>query len=225
MQDGRAEDPMTTETTSSKSSAGRRRARTEQQPPAWANELVIKYQSNIAHAFLLHGDVRDYVGGLAGQSLKTYLIESFSTRDLVICWDRASGFSLPSAPMRQRFIDVAGIPLPGISSPSAGATSARGSGLAGGLNRLAATTAGSDLAAVLYKIRKPEHVLDILSRVLHWRPTKQAGQDDTPFIDTVTLDYAETIAPATEAAYYERYRTAPVTVTRCELDSAPGVLH
>jgi len=93
---------------------------------------------------------------LAGQSLKTYLIESFSTRDLVICWDRASGFSLPTAPMRQRFIDVAGIPLPGSSPTSAGTTSARGSGLAGGLNRVAATTTGSDLAAVLEKIRKPE---------------------------------------------------------------------
>src|SRR5258707_1537398 len=116
---------MTTETTS-KSGAGRKRARHDQQPPAWANELVIKYQSNIAHAFLVHGDVRDYVGGLAGQSLKNYLIESFSTRDLVICWDRASGFSLPSAPMRQRFIYVAGLPLPGSSSTSAGATSARG---------------------------------------------------------------------------------------------------
>src|SRR5260370_35711875 len=107
---------MTTETTSSKSSAGRKRARSDQQPPAWANELVIKYQSNIAHAFLGHGDVRDYVGGLAGQSLKNYLIESFSTRDLVICWDRPSGFSLPSDPMRQRFIDVAGIPRPASAS-------------------------------------------------------------------------------------------------------------
>jgi hypothetical protein len=34
---------MTTETTS-KSGAGRKRARHDQQPPAWANELVIKYQ-------------------------------------------------------------------------------------------------------------------------------------------------------------------------------------
>src|SRR5260221_12030606 len=155
---------MTTETASSKSSAGRKRARPDQQPPAWANELVIKYQSNIAHAFLVHGNVRDYVGGLAGQSLKNYLIESFSTRDLVICWDRASGFSLPSAPMRQRFIDIAGIPLPGSSSTGAGAAAARGSGLAGGLNRVAATTAGSDRAAVLKKIRKPEDALAILFR-------------------------------------------------------------
>jgi transitional endoplasmic reticulum ATPase len=213
---------MTTETTSSKSSAGRKRAHPDQQPPAWANELVIKYQSNIAHAFLLHGNVRDYVEGLAGQSLKTYLIESFSTRDLVICWDRASGFSLPTAPMRQRFIDVAGIPLPGSSSTSAGATSARGSGLAGGLNRVAATTTGSDLAAVLEKIRKPEDALDILSRVLHWRPPKQAGQDDTPFRVAAILDYAESIAPATEAATSEIDRTVLVTLTSWGQDRGLG---
>lgn len=190
---------------------------------AWANELVIKYQSNIAHTFLVHGNVRDYVGGLAGQSLKNYLIESFSTRDLVICWDRASGFSLPTAPMRQRFIDVAGIPLPGSSSTSAGAASARSGGLAGGLNRAAATTTGSDLAAILEKIRKPEDALDILSRVLHWRPPKQhAGQDDTPFRVAVILDYAESIAPATEAAASEIDRSALVTLTSWGQDRTLG---
>src|SRR5260370_39185703 len=143
---------MATETTSSKSSAGRKRARTDQRPPAWANDLIVKYQSNIAHAFLLHGNVRDYVGGLAGQSLKNYLIESFSTRDLVVCWDRASGFSLPTAPMRQRFIDIAGIPLPGSSSTGAGAA-ARGGGLAGGLNRAAAQALGGTVSACLVAIR------------------------------------------------------------------------
>src|SRR6266699_6368671 len=171
---------MTTETASSKSSAGRKRARPDQQPPAWANELVIKYQSNIAHTFLVHGNVRDYVGGLAGQTLKHYLIESFSSRDLVICWDRASGFSLPTAPMRQRFVEIAGIPIPGGSSASA--ASARGGGLASGLNRAAASTGSADLAAILEKIRKPEDALDALSRVLHWRPPrKSSGEEPDPF--------------------------------------------
>jgi SpoVK/Ycf46/Vps4 family AAA+-type ATPase len=213
---------MTTETTSSKSSTGRKRARTDQRPPAWANDLIIKYQSNIAHAFLLHGNVQDYVGGLAGQSLKNYLIESFSTRDLVICWDRANGFTLPTAPMRQRFIDIAGIPLPGGSSASASATSARGGSLAGGLNRAAATTTGSDLAAILEKIRKPEDALDILSRVLHWRPARRADQDETPFRVAVILDYAESIAPATEAAASEIDRTVLVTLTSWGQDRGLG---
>lgn len=149
---------MTTEHTTT-TNARRKRTRSDQRPPKWADELAIKYQSNIAHAFLVHGNVPDYVGGLAGQTLKNYLIESFSSRDLVVCWDRASGFSLPTAPMRQRFVEIAGIPIPGGSSASATSASARGGGLASGLNRAAATTGSSDLAALLEKIRKPEDAL------------------------------------------------------------------
>jgi len=201
---------MTESTTTT--NARRKRARSDQRPPKWADELAIKYQSNIAHAFLIHGNVPDYVGGLAGQTLKNYLIESFASRDLVVCWDRASGFSLPTAPMRQRFVEIAGIPIPGGSS-SASATSARGGGLASGLNRAAATTGSGDLAAILEKIRKPEDALDALSRVLHWRsPRKPGGGEADPFRVAVILDYAESVAPATEAAASEIDRTTLVTL-------------
>jgi SpoVK/Ycf46/Vps4 family AAA+-type ATPase len=201
----------------------RKRARPEQQPPAWANELAIKYQSNIAHAFLVHGNVPDYVGGLAGQTLKNYLIESFSSRDLVVCWDRASGFSLPTAPMRQRFVEIAGIPIPGGSSASATSASARGGGLASGLNRAAASTGSADLAAILEKIRKPEDALDALSRVLHWRsPRKPGGGEADPFRVAVILDYAESVAPATEAAASEIDRTTLVTLNSWGRDRAIG---
>jgi SpoVK/Ycf46/Vps4 family AAA+-type ATPase len=210
---------MATENTTT-TNTRRKRAGTDQRLPAWANELVIKYQSNISHAFLTHGNVQDYVAGVAGQSLKNYLIESFASRDLVICWDRASGFTLPTAKMRQRFAEIAGIPLAG-SSSSASATSTRGGGLAGGLNRAAATTS-SDLTATLEKIRKPEDALDALSRVLHWRPPKQADQDDTPFRVAVILDYAESIAPATEAAASEIDRSSLVTLTSWGRDRALG---
>jgi transitional endoplasmic reticulum ATPase len=206
---------MTTESTTA-TNAKRKRARPEQQPPAWANELAIKYQSNISHALLVHGNVQDYVGGLAGQTLKNYLIESFSSRDLVVCWDRASGFTLPTAPMRQRFIEIANIPIPG------GNPSASSGGLAGGLNRTAAATASSDLAAILEKIRKPEEALDALSRVLHWRPPKRASQDEVSFRVAVILDYAESIAPATETAASEIDRTSLVTLTSWGRDRGLG---
>lgn len=201
--------------------ARRKRTRSDQRPPKWADELAIKYQSNIAHAFLIHGNVPDYVGGLAGQTLKHYLIESFASRDLVICWDRASGFSLPTAPMRQHFVEIAGIPIPGGSSASA--TSARGGGLASGLNRAAATTGSGDLAAILEKIRKTEDALDALSRVLHWRsPRKPGGGEADPFRVAVILDYAESVAPATEAAASEIDRTTLVTLNSWGRDRAIG---
>lgn len=215
---------MTTEHTTT-TNARRKRTRSDQRPPKWADELAIKYQSNIAHAFLVHGNVPDYVGGLAGQTLKNYLIESFSSRDLVVCWDRASGFSLPTAPMRQRFVEIAGIPIPGGSSASATSASARGGGLASGLNRAAATTGSSDLAALLEKIRKPEDALalDALSRVLHWRPSrKSSGEELDPFRVEVILDYAESVAPATEAAASEIDRTTLVTLNSWGRDRAIG---
>lgn len=210
---------MTEQTTTT--NARRKRTRSDQRPPTWADELAIKYQSNIAHAFLIHGNVPDYVGGLAGQTLKNYLIESFSSRDLVICWDRASGFSLPTAPMRQRFVEIAGIPIPGGSSTSV--PPGRGGGLASGLNRTAAATGGGDLAAILEKIRKPEDALDALSRVLHWRgPRKPGGGETDPFRVAVILDYAESVAPATEAAASEIDRTTLVTLNSWGRDRAIG---
>ncbi len=200
----------------------RKRARADQRPPAWADELAIKYQSNIAHAFLIHGNVPDYVGGLAGQTLKNYLIESFASRDLVICWDRASGFSLPTAKMRQTFVDIAGIPIPG-GSPAGTGASPRSAGLASGLNRAAASTGSADLAAILEKIRKPEDALDALSRVLHWRPPrKSSGEEPDPFRVAVILDYAESVAPATEAAASEIDRTTLVTLNSWGRDRAIG---
>jgi transitional endoplasmic reticulum ATPase len=213
---------MTTENTTI-ATTRRKRTRADQRPPAWADELAIKYQSNIAHAFLIHGNVPDYVGGLAGQTLKNYLIESFASRDLVICWDRASGFSLPTAKMRQTFVDIAGIPIPGGTPLGTGTSSVRGGGLASGLNRAAASTGSADLAAILEKIRKPEDALDALSRVLHWRPPrKSSGEEPDPFRVAVILDYAESVAPATEAAASEIDRTTLVTLNSWGRDRAIG---
>jgi len=213
---------MTTEHTTTVTTR-RKRARAGQRPPAWADELAIKYQSNIAHAFLIHGNVPDYVGGLAGQTLKNYLSESFASRDLVICWDRASGFSLPTAKMRQTFVDIAGIPIPGGTPLGTGTSSVRGGGLASGLNRAAAGAASADLAAILEKIRKPEDALDALSRVLHWRPPrKSSGEEPDPFRVAVILDYAESVAPATEAAASEIDRTTLVTLNSWGRDRAIG---
>src|SRR5260370_15702705 len=57
---------------------------------------------------------------------------------------------------------------------------------------------------------------------MHWRPAKQAGQDDTPFRVAVIWDYAESIAPATEAAASEIDRSALVTLTSWGQDRGLG---
>ncbi len=193
-------------------STRRKAARNGNNPPEWASELTIKYRSNISHAFLLHGNVQDYVAGLAGQSLKGYLTDSFKGRDLVVSWDRANGFSLPSQKMRQKFIEIAGIPLPGGTPGAASRSAPLGGGLASGLNRSAAP-AGADLAAILGKIRNPSDALDALLQVLHWRPAKKSGQvEEESFRVAVVIDYAESVVPATDAAASENDRTALVTL-------------
>src|SRR5712692_10204849 len=155
-----------------------------QQPPAWAAELAEKYQSGIAHAFILHGNVQDYIGGLPGQSLKNYLISSFGERDIVVNWNRAGGFSLPTADMRRKFAELTGIPLPlgasGTSQPPMPRTMGRSSGFASGLNAMATDNASTDLASALEKIRQPSEALDFLTRLLRAKAPAPGGRQRAP---------------------------------------------
>lgn len=215
----------------------------EQAPPLWARELAEKYQSGIAHAFLLHGNIQDYIG-LAGQTLKSYLAASFEKRTLVVCWDRATGFVLPTNAQRQFFAELAGIP---ISSPSQ--TGRAGSSLAASLNQYtqsSGATLNSDIVAILGRIRQPEVALEVLSRVLHAHPTQEqlrahqearrqedkrrrptgeeSQEDKLPFHVAVIIDYAETIIPTAEAAASEPDRQALVTLASWGRDTLLGEL-
>lgn len=220
------------------------KAPVEHAPPLWARELAEKYQSGIAHAFLLHGNIQDYIG-VAGQTLKSYLAASFEKRTLVVCWDRATGFVLPTTAQRRFFAELAGIPL----SPPA-QTARAGGGLAVGLNQYAearGASSNSDLVAILGRIRQPEVALEVLSRVLHAHPTqeqlrahqeerrqedkrrvKHAGEepqeDKLPFHVAVIIDYAETIIPTAEAAASEPDRQALVTLASWGRDTLLGEL-
>jgi SpoVK/Ycf46/Vps4 family AAA+-type ATPase len=75
--------------------------------PAWQLELTQKYRANVAHAFILHNNVRDYVmpnGAPAGR-LMEYLPALFSRR-IVVVYDRAGGFQFPVAGHRDRFMEL-----------------------------------------------------------------------------------------------------------------------
>src|SRR6266536_4500758 len=181
----------------------------EQQPPVWAQELAVKYQAAIAHAFLVHGNVQDYGGGIAGQSLKSYLTSSFGERDLIVSWNRATGFHLPLPEMRQRFVDLAEFPVPGTTQQAPG----RPGGFAAGLNQMAA--APMDTAKLLEKVRQPSDALDYLNRLLRARP-------GSPMRAAVIIDYAESIAPVSDTAGAENDRSALVTLSEWGRDVAIG---
>jgi len=171
--------------------------------PQWARELSVKYSSGIAYAFVLHGNVQDYVAGVPGQTLKNYLLSSFKKRDIALYWNRATGFSFPIADMSTRFAEIVGLQ----TQPPA---MARGSGLAQGLNALA-NQAPSDISTTLEKVKKPEDALEMISKLLRFKPKGRKGEAD--FSTAVVIDYAETVAPATDGIPSEADRGALVTLS------------
>ena len=174
--------------------------------------------------FLLHGNVQDYVGGIAGQSLKNYLLASFGERDVEVYWHRAGGFFFPKAAMKKRFAEVVGL----ISSQP-GTGGSRGGGLAAGMNALAgAGGTGADPLAMVDQLgRQPLAALNLLNQLLHatQNQVKSRQLEETPPLPlrvAVILNYAETIAPATEAAASPEDRTALVTVVEWGRDASIG---
>lgn len=75
--------------------------------PAWLDAgLVKKYKGNVAHAFVLHQNVRDYVlvGGAPQGRLVEYLAAFLGRRDVVVIYDRAGGIQFPIAGHRDAFM-------------------------------------------------------------------------------------------------------------------------
>lgn len=181
--------------------------------------------------------MNDYVGATPGATLKSFLITLSKGRTLVICWDRAAGFSLPTKKQRRLFAELAGIPIPGAGG--AGPGRGMGGSLAAGLNQFAqaqrgAGGPGTDLVDLLSQIRRPEEALTILSRVLHARPEAERLQQQPDeeqeegkiaqeqFRVAVIIDYAETIVPAAEAAASESDRQALVQLASWGRDATIG---
>lgn len=202
-------------------------------PPAWGQEFSSRYLSGIAHAFLLHGNVQDYVGAVAGQTLKNYLIGSFAGRDVIVYWHRASGFYFPSAAMKKRFAEVVG--LAAVTPP----TRSGGSGLAAGMNATAGNAQNADPLAGIDQ-SKPLIALSLLNKLLHVKAphmetlrgrstssTSSYGSPEPevqPFRVAVIIDYAETIAPQGDGAPSAEDRTALVFLDEIGRDAQIGQL-
>lgn len=94
----------------------------------WVKELTNKYSSGVAHAFILHFNVADYVDHT--NLLRDYLARFLSSRDIVCFFNRAEGITFPLESMRQRFIQEMG--LGGPVDPALAALAAVAGGGAGG---------------------------------------------------------------------------------------------
>jgi transitional endoplasmic reticulum ATPase len=214
-------------------------AKTKQQdaaPPPWGQELTSRYLSGIAHAFLLHANVADYTGGIAGQTLKNYLLSSLSGRDVVVYWHRASGFFFPNNAMKKRFAEAVGL--------ATAASATRSGGLASGMNAATGASSNADPLAGIDQT-KPLVALSLLNRLLHVqvRPETTRGRsassntsygsssnsssslaEPQPFHVGVVIDYAETIAPQSDSTASAEDRTALVLLDEIGRDARIGEL-
>lgn len=71
----------------------------------WQDELFLKYQSSIAHVFLLHGNVYDYVDG-ASCVVRDYLSQLFAAFDVVFLFDRSQGLYFPLNECLKKYKEV-----------------------------------------------------------------------------------------------------------------------
>lgn len=72
--------------------------------PPWADELSLKYSSGIAHAFLLHGNVNDYV--VANLTVRSYLHQMLvrNSAEIVVFYDISEGFSFLNEDHKESFV-------------------------------------------------------------------------------------------------------------------------
>src|SRR5947207_4074412 len=125
--------------------------------PLWGQELSNRYNAGIVHAFLIHGNVNDYIGGVAGQTLRNYLVASFGKREIVIYWNRATGFVFAKPAQKRLFAELAGL--------TAQARSQQGrSGLGAAMNTVAG---GVDHVTLIDQAgRQPASALGLIDQAL-----------------------------------------------------------
>lgn len=85
----------------------------EQSPqPAWMDELLGKYRGGIAHTFIVHGAIEDFVDDRQVK-LDSYLSDFLASRRKVVCfYDRARGITFARPSMAGIFTRAAGIEMP-----------------------------------------------------------------------------------------------------------------
>jgi transitional endoplasmic reticulum ATPase len=139
------------------------------EPPEWEQTLLAK--GILFQAFLLHGNLQDYPRGIAGASLRNYLmievVKQTAARDIVVYYDRWSGFRfLRPREMQRRFIEVTGLQSPVAQE-----------GRAGALNASIGVTEDTAALERLEKAgRDPLTALHLLDKMLHYTPAPTAPQ-------------------------------------------------
>lgn len=75
--------------------------------PDWVKEVLNKFSSGVAHGFILHGNVSDYV--VPGVSVKKYLSRLLGTREIVAFYNRSEGITFATPSMKDQFSEIVGL--------------------------------------------------------------------------------------------------------------------
>jgi transitional endoplasmic reticulum ATPase len=166
--------------------------------PAWAQEVMEKYGSGVAHAFVLHFDIHDYA--VPGVALTGYLTQMLAGRQVVAVYSRDRGITFPLETMRERFVELLGLGSgqQQEADPALAALQSLGVAPAGGITDLP---------------RAPSDALPLLGCLL-----RTGGPEDK--LAAVVVEEAQTIIPdADVAAMSPADRDVLVAVSRWGRDA------
>lgn len=160
--------------------------------PAWVKAMLAKYTSGVAHAFILHFNVNDYV--VPGVTLKSYLGKILASREIVAFYNRAEGITFPIQSMKDKFMQALGLSQE--QDPAL------------------AALAGLSGAQEQELPKSPSAALPLLERLL--KLTLPSDDPNNPRkAAAVVVEFAETIVPSADtAAMSSDDRTVLVTLER-----------
>lgn len=182
--------------------------------PAWGQELSNRYNAGIVHAFLVHGNVGDYVGGQPGQTLRNYLMASFGKREVTIYWNRAAGFVFAKPAQKRLFAEMCGL-----------TAQARPPQASRGLGAAMNAAGGVDPVALIDQAgRQPASALGLLDQALRATDVqaRRSGETDGNPRLAVVIDYVESIAPQTDVDATPEDRQALVMLSEWGRDATIG---
>ena len=139
--------------------------------PAWVQELQSKYMAGVAHGFILHFNVADYV--VPGASMRTYLAKLMAGRKIVAFYNRSDGITFAVPSMRDKFMEL--LEVKKTANPA--------------LAALAASQGNQDQELP----KAPSAALPLLARLL------RSGKPDDK-LAAVIIEHAETIVPSSDVA-------------------------
>jgi len=184
--------------------------------PAWAQEVMEKYGSGVAHAFVLHFDIHDYA--VPGVPFTGYLAQMLAGRQVVAVYSRDRGVTFPLETMRERFVEILELgsgqqqeadPAARLSARDEALAALQSLGVApaGGGTVLDRTVQGTDLP------RAPADALPLLGQLL-----RAGGPEDK--LAAVVIEEAQTVVPdADVAAMSPADRDVLVAVSRWGRDA------